>query len=960
MKKTQRIELLNTIKSTKVSFISITFFVALAVAIFVGLSWTGDGVRDAIDRQMNETNYYDIELSFPYGFTNSDIKKIRKLDGVSEVEPTRVAYGTYDCDNYDYQVKIQQINKNINKLVLVEGELPTKVGEIAIKEDFADRLGIGLGDSIKINNQEIVDGSKINKLMRIDTNDISGEADDLEEGYLVTDTFTVTAIVNSMQYIMTIPNTYGSTLNGAQPIDALMYVLPRSFRDNAYSGYNNIYIRSDQLRGLNTYSDKYKDECEKLKDSITDDIVEISTNRYNSIKNKADDTTDAIDNELSETWHSLTEGNQKIKNATNKLAKINDNISKIKNYIAKASSQLNTLDPEDPAYAVTSAEIKKSRKSLADLNAAAATLAKQIKNGKNELNRLYDEYADDSSKADDIKETLKDIHEYDCVIATREYNVGLTSLEIVCECVDKLRLSMAMLFLIVGLLVCYSAVSRIVYSQTTRIGTKKALGMKESEISIFYLIYAGTTAVVGSLVGVLLAACFVEKVMMNSLKGEYLLYSARTYLSAGVALEICAIEIILIVACGWLACHKILKQEAVTLLRGPLPPKNRERLFERFSLWKKRSLLTKTIVNNCINDKRRVFATLVGVAGCTAMIVCSIMLKDNIVLGIQKQYDEIFNFNQIVMFDENVDDAEQEISDVLDDNNISHSMIKKEMATITLPEGRRISTDLFASNDSSFYDMVKVNQIGEADMPTNKGVWVTHAYANEYGTKVGDTIEIVDSIGKVHRLKINGFTECYLTRGLIIMSPEAYESEFNKDIVNNAALIKIADSDVEKVNDQLSGIDGYYAINDYCNESWNFFQSFTAVSGALVAVYLILAIIMTLLVLLNLFVMFVEEKRIELIVLMINGFSVRKAKSYIYRDTIYITIAGIILGAVFGTMMGRQTISSFENAATAMIKTTDVPACMIAAGVAAILTTIMVLIAVRRIDKFELSDINRE
>lgn len=961
MKKTQRIELFNTIKSTKVSFISITFFVALAVAVFLGLSWTGDETRAAIDRQMNDTHYYDLELIFPYGFTDDDIDRISQLDGVSEVEPTRIAYGTYNSNNVDYQVKIHQVNSEINTPIVVEGKLPEKVGEIAIKEDSANKLGISVGDRIEIDNQEIVDGSMINKLMSINTNNLQGSANDhLEEGYLKTDSFTVTAIVNSMQYIMNLSNTYGSTLNGAQPINALMYVVPDCFRDDAYSGYSNVYIRSDALRGLNTYSDEYKNACQALKESISDDILDIASKRYNSIKNKADATSDAIDNTLADVKHQLDEGAKQIKQAEKQLEDAYSKRDELEQFVNEARAQLEGLEPDNPIAIEIAKQIEESELAIAEIDSGIQLLETKIEQGKKDLEKLENEYANNSDTADSVKEALEDLCEYDCVIATREYNVGITSLEIVSECVDKLKYSMAMLFLIVGLLVCYSAVSRIVHSQSTRIGTKKALGMTESEISKFYLNYSGITAVAGSIIGIILATFFVEKVMLGTLGKEYMLYSARTHLSLESAVAVAAVEIALIMLCSRFACIQLLRQDAVVLLAGQAPSNNRERFFERFTLWKNRSLLSKTIINNCINDKRRVFATLVGVAGCTAMIVCSLMLKDNIVLGIQKQYDELFKFNQIVMFDENSDAAEGEISEVLDDNNINHAFIKKEMVTLTLPEGRQISSDLFVADDDGFNNLIKINQIGAAETETTDGIWVTHAYANEYGVKAGDKIEIVDSVGAVHRFRIAGFTECYLTRGLIIMSANEYEKEFGKKLIENAALISIDNNQANMLNDRLSNVDGYYAIVDYRTESWNFFESFTAISGALVAVYLILAFIMTLLVLLNLFVMFVEEKRVELIVLMINGFSARAAKSYIYRDTIYITFVGLIVGTAFGTMMGRQSISSFENAATAMIKTVDVPACLIASAITAALTAIMVIIAVRRVDKFELTDINRE
>ncbi len=972
MKRTHRRELLNTIKSSKVSFVSIVFFVALAVAIFVGLSWTGDGTRAAIDRQMEDTHYYDYELIFPYGFTDSDVKQIGNMEGVDELATIKLAYGVYNKDKVDYQVKIQELCNSINTPIVIEGRLPDKVGEVALESDFASRQDIAVGDSIKVIDDEIVDGSKLNKLMDLNADSITAnDVYDIDTGYLVTDTFIVTATVESMQYVMDIQNTYGSTLNGAQPVDGLLYMAKESFRENAYSGHTNIYIRSNRLRGMNTYSSEYKNACIKLKDSLTDDIGEIASARFNSIKDKADETTEAIDRELEDALGRINKGKNSLQDAETQLQQLEKKKDKLIKTITEIENQLKSIrassspdQTEDPTSVILASkledELKKSQDAKKQLDELIASLKKKVELGRGEISRLANVYSDGQEKAGSFKEEVKELTEYDCLIATREYNVGITSLEIVCECIDKIRYSMAMLFLIVGLLVCYSAVSRIIYSQYTRIGIKKAFGMKESEINAFYFAYSGIAVITGIVLGIVIGALFVERVVTASIAKEYLLYSAKMYINWSTAAAIAAVEIALTFLCTWIACYKILRQDAVVLLTGQTPQHNKARFFEKLGVWKRRSLLSKTIVNNFINDKRRVFATLVGIAGCTAMIVCAIMLKDNIVLGFQKQYDELFKFNEIVLFDENSDGADERISSILSENEVSHTFIKKEMATMTLPDGKLISLDIFTSEATEFYDLVKVNQMGDAAGTRQEGVWLTHAYANEYGTKAGDTIELVDSKREIHKLKVTGFMECYLTRGLVLLSPEVYRAEFGADVVNNAALVNIDKTQEKALNKQLKIVDGFYNINDYYKESENFFEAFTSVSGALVAVYMLLATIMTLLVLLNLFVMFVEEKRIELIVMMINGFDVKDAKAYIYRDTIFIGIVGIVVGAVVGTLLGRATIGSFENAATAMIKTTDAMACLIAAIVTVILTTIMVLIAVRRIDKFELADINRE
>ena len=137
------------------------------------------------------------------------------------------------------------------------------------------------------------------------------------------------------------------------------------------------------------------------------------------------------------------------------------------------------------------------------------------------------------------------------------------------------------------------------------------------------------------------------------------------------------------------------------------------------------------------------------------------------------------------------------------------------------------------------------------------------------------------------------------------------------------------------------------------------FGEFASVSGAVVAIYLALAALMAVVVLLNLNVMFIDEKKRELIVLMINGFSVKDAKRYIYNDTIVLTVIGIVLGVVLGCVMGAVTVGSVEPSTASFVKDVDPMAVLVGVVGSAALALIMSVIALRRIPKFELTDINK-
>ena len=157
----------------------------------------------------------------------------------------------------------------------------------------------------------------------------------------------------------------------------------------------------------------------------------------------------------------------------------------------------------------------------------------------------------------------------------------------------------------------------------------------------------------------------------------------------------------------------------------------------------------------------------------------------------------------------------------------------------------------------------------------------------------------------------------------------------------------------------LEGIEGYSSIADDKTNQYRNFETFSTVSNAVVLIYMILAILMAIVVLLNLNAMFIEEKKRELIVLMINGFSVKDARHYISYDNIVLTALGIIVGILLGWLMGDITVASIEPVTGVFIKDCDLWAVLIGIIGSALLAIIMGLIALRRINKFELTDITR-
>lgn len=638
-----------------------------------------------------------------------------------------------------------------------------------------------------------------------------------------------------------------------------------------------------------------------------------------------------------------------------------DFVNLVSDVPAKVESGRAELNTYKAQYSEYEAKINDGEKTL-------KSKEKELKAAKRKISGAEGQYQAGLEKLAEYQEALKTLKNYGCSIQSRRYNISLfTGIEL-SKIFKRLCFSMAALFLVVGLLVCYSAISRIVNDQIISIGTKKALGLNQKEITLSYLTYTGLAVIVGCIVGTLAAVFIVEKILVNAILESFILPGVSLYFSAKQMGIICGAEILLILLVTYAACARVLKRNAVELLAGEKPPLGRKRWYEKLPLWNRLSLLSQTIINNCANDKRRVLGTIIGVAGCTALMVSALSMNENVLHSFDVQFNDYFHFDTVVRYDKEKEGAAEEIKEILDRYGVQNAEVISEICGLSLPNGDPGSASILVPVDEkAFKELVTIvpsgkqsryNEDGTERNPYD-GIWMSHAYDNTFDTEIGDELEITDIEGIEHSAEISGFFYFHNTNCQIIMSQAAYKETFDREIKGNNYLADTRGVDVKALKKELAEVDGYIACSDYYNISKRSFEEFRSISGAMVAVYFLLSVLMAVLVLLNLLTMFVSEKKKELIVLMINGFTLKDARRYIYSDTILLTFIGILFGLIIGCVMGDAAVRSFEGVATLFCHNIIWSACGIAAAGSAVLSFIVSLIALRKIKKFELSDINK-
>lgn len=1172
MKKTRWIVLLRDIRKTWVSFLSIIVFVSLGVAIFLGIKWNEPALSQAMDRYLDEHRYHDLQMVFPYGFTEDDAAAVAALAGVSAVEGAYNAYGTAQVGGDRCILNIQSLTDTMDHAEVLEGELPAAADEVAVDRLLAEALELHLGDTLPIG---ALRGGK---------------------PCLKNSEFTITAIVEHPSFTRAETDySRGFTDIGDGSADGYVLVAKTAFDTEMYDGcFSQLLIRGTGLDALNSLGGVYQQKAGALKEKLealgaqraalrSDDLydrageqiadaeqeladgqqelesgkqeyadgekrldaakVQIADGEKQIAENEkklADGKQQYADGlaayadgaaqlragratltaELEENGYptDLDEAEKQLKTDREKAADIKDllmrtltqvelynedhdsaseeeikqilvdtlellgvsedinvettqdakkAVEKAQEYLEKYGSDavvtatVNVLLPylkltadqagvntllgrldaadillasytmldkdtrltllmtivvnENPDLSVAPetlqalidvvddslAQLDKGLKGIADYRAGAAALSaasarlaeasrqieegeQQLADAKKKLAQAKRDYAAGTQKlaqarqdiADgeqtlaentrllaDAQAELEDFVRYEqWTVQIRTDNPSVATAKFYAQSSRRLCYSMALLFVFVGLMVCFTSITRSINESQTIAGVQKALGFRSREILAHYMAYSLLAAAIGVLVGYALGFFGIESVINDAYAKLYVIGAITNVYVVPEALVIAVVELALIALATWLPCRKLLRRPAVELLKGENYAGGRTRFYEKWRVWQRMSLYTQTTVNNLMNDGARIIATLVGITGCTALIVMSLSLRSSILSTPVRHFERIWIYDASLVSDTAVPGGHQALEQVLDESGVDYTSVRREAVYIRDETGTLNQADLIVPEDAEdlrAFIHLDDYRTGRPLSLTDDGVIVSYTYAKHYGLKAGDTLHLLDTAGRSHDCVVSGISQHYLSSMQVVMTPSCYQHLMGWAAQSNTLYLRYGAADRNAVAQKLQTTEGYFSLTDESAKWIAKFQEFSGSVMLVVYIGLSLSVTMALLVLLNLNIVCVNEKTNELVVMRINGFSIRAVKAYLYRDNIVLTALGILGGVGIGLALGRCVLEILQKIGDNFYTTPNLTDCLIGAGLAALFSLATNLIALRRVNTLSVSDLSR-
>ena len=482
--------------------------------------------------------------------------------------------------------------------------------------------------------------------------------------------------------------------------------------------------------------------------------------------------------------------------------------------------------------------------------------------------------------------------------------------------IDNISTIFPVFFLAVAALVCLTTMARMVEEQRTEIGTLKALGYTDREIQKKYLIYSLSATVLGSGLGLAVGFKLFPTVIYDAYCIMYDLPPVEAPFHWGVA-AICvvvALGCVTLVTCN--VCHGVLSEMPANIMRPKAPPAGQRVLLEKVPfIWRRLSFSHKVTVRNLFRYKKRVLMTIVGIAGCAALVLTGYGLKDAINDIVQNQFQKVFRYDLLAGYSAEDEAEEQALFDQLEsDPDIKEWMPQYRAAITAVDERHSYEVNLTVSQDyTRLTDFISLQERVSRKVltPEREGAIITEKLGTMLGLKAGDTLTLRDGDNRTYELAIAGVSENYASH-FVYISAEYYEEVFGKAPEYNTVIVDLADRDDWAAASEKLLAGGTVQMISSDAELVEQYKNVTDNLGYVVAVLIVSAGLLAFVVQYNLSNINITERTREIATLKVLGFYDGEVSAYIYRESVILTILGTGLGLLLGTALTRFVVATAE------------------------------------------------
>ena len=958
------------IKKSLGRFLSLIFIVMLGSAFFSGIRESATDMIKTMDEYYDKTSLMDYKIVSTMGLTEGDVESIKAISSDLIVVPSY----SFDILLNGNVTRIHAITE-VNKVNLVSGKMPNS--DECLVEDGTYQIG----DKIEIVSDNLnvkeytVSGTITSSLYIYKSKGISTIGDGKLDTYIYipidnfdTPYYTEIYIIdkNSIDKTSYLDD-YKEVINS---LDGKLKELKPIRETIRYEE-----ILKEAMDIINEAEDKLVNEKETNGKKLEDALKELDENKkkldnsykeWENGKDKLNETNKEMERTFNDANSKLDEAKKEysdtLKKYNLKENELESNLNLLNEQITNLNNLLNNLDPSSEEYIFYSNQLKILEENKSNIELLINTkdeLDKQetelnnnidlwneefekqvntlnenyekLESAKQELEDGYKEYEENYNKyieeitnaeneINDAKEELNTIEKPKWYLMSREDNSGYTNFYESAVKIDSIAAVFPIFFMLVVFLMSLNTMTRMIEEERGEIGTYVSLGISKIKIVSSYLFYVLIATSIGLSIGLTIGYAYVPHILYSVYKANFVIPQLKTYAELIPCVSIILVTISLMVIVTLLTVLKDFKYVPATLLR-PEPPKNGKKvLLERIKfIWKRLSFTWKVTIRNLFRYKKRIIMTVLGISGCTALLLTGFGIRDSVSSLVNIQYDKIHVYDSMLILNEEQTTINEDIDKILNDNNINN-LLYTHMETFTFnADNKNIDTYLLAFDDLSLVDnYIKINDLNGNKLEiSDNGVIITSKMAELLNAEIGKSISIRNSENELFILKVEGICENYVN-SYIYMSSNYYNKIFN-EITYNTIIANVDESLATTLMDT-----GYFSNIQFTTDSLDVFNDIISGMNNIVYLIIVSSSLLTVIVLYNLTTININERKREIATLKVLGFKDKEVSTYVYRETLILTSIGILIGLFLGVVLNNFVLTIAETDEILFVKNINI------------------------------------
>ena len=531
-----------------------------------------------------------------------------------------------------------------------------------------------------------------------------------------------------------------------------------------------------------------------------------------------------------------------------------------------------------------------------EFEAGKAEVQEKLAQGQEELTAAASELAKG-------RKAIQEMTENEIFILDRTSNVGYNNLESSSDIVQGVSRVIPVFFILVASLVCITTMTRMIEEERTQIGTLKALGYSSNAIISKYLLYSGSGAILGCGLGVAAGSVLFPMILWQA-------YCIMLYIQPNVVLTVnwslCLGVVVLytgtMLLVTWYCCRRTLREEPAELIRPKSPDPGKKVIFEYLPIWKHISFLNKVTIRNIFRYHQRLAMMLVGIGGCTALLVTGFGLRDSIMNVVDYQFQEVALYDMEVYFRDGLDESEQKAfrQEVEEE---AEALLFFQQSSVDISFGGGTKEVYMLCAGEGLKDFIDLHEDEMAiPLPQADQVVLSAGVAENLGIVTGDQITLRNADLQSMTLTVSGIYDNHVYNYAIV-SPQTIRQQWNQTPeLQMAYLILKPDGDVHALGAKITGLDSVMNViisQDLADMVGGMMDAMDMVVWVIVFCAGLLAVI----VLYNLTNININERIREIATIKVLGFNAGETGAYVFKENLALTVVGSLLGLLLGRLM---------------------------------------------------------